>query len=309
MLTRFFSTCRYAHIWPFEHARVRLHDGRHLGSHIGRRDKAKASERGRSTRDRSGGKGKEREGQGQEQGQQHRSRSSPAFGNSQDQEVTEVVSTSRYSFHFDARSSVAGTSVAFEAGLTYPTLSPSPSVPRVNIEYDVTEQDSRMSGPPTPATALPLPTPPFYTPMETPMHAWPPQLLSLPSSIGVSPGGRLGATPFALPSLGPLSSFPLRLPNRPGGLLPSIGEQTRTSESLSSSTASFGTFPSQVVTVGEAANDTGTKCNPWIEPSPVDDYVNASYVQPLGTRKRYIATQGPLPSTYVDFWTCVFTTS
>lgn len=43
--------------------------------------------------------------------------------------------------------------------------------------------------------------------------------------------------------------------------------------------------------------------NKQSEPSPVDDYVNASYVQPLGTRKRYIATQGPLPATFVDFWT------
>ncbi|OCH89842.1 hypothetical protein OBBRIDRAFT_777960 [Obba rivulosa] len=34
-----------------------------------------------------------------------------------------------------------------------------------------------------------------------------------------------------------------------------------------------------------------------------DDYMNASYVQPLGTTKRYIATQGPLPATYIDFWT------
>ncbi|KAH6917160.1 protein-tyrosine-phosphatase [Coprinopsis sp. MPI-PUGE-AT-0042] len=34
-----------------------------------------------------------------------------------------------------------------------------------------------------------------------------------------------------------------------------------------------------------------------------DDYVNASYVQPLGTSKRYIATQGPLPATFTDFWT------
>ncbi|TFY73031.1 hypothetical protein EWM64_g10981, partial [Hericium alpestre] len=34
-----------------------------------------------------------------------------------------------------------------------------------------------------------------------------------------------------------------------------------------------------------------------------DDYVNASYVQPLGTKKRYIATQGPMPETFVDFWT------
>lgn len=37
--------------------------------------------------------------------------------------------------------------------------------------------------------------------------------------------------------------------------------------------------------------------------STLDDYVNASYVQPLGTRKRYIATQGPLEATFADFWT------
>lgn len=34
-----------------------------------------------------------------------------------------------------------------------------------------------------------------------------------------------------------------------------------------------------------------------------DDYMNASFVQPLGTTKRYIATQGPLPATFTDFWT------
>ncbi|KAF8973846.1 hypothetical protein BDZ97DRAFT_1777127, partial [Flammula alnicola] len=34
-----------------------------------------------------------------------------------------------------------------------------------------------------------------------------------------------------------------------------------------------------------------------------DDYVNASYIQPLGTNRRYIATQGPLPATFTDFWT------
>ena len=37
--------------------------------------------------------------------------------------------------------------------------------------------------------------------------------------------------------------------------------------------------------------------------SQEDDYMNASYVQPLGTTKRYIATQGPLPATFTDFWT------
>ncbi|KAF8577854.1 hypothetical protein K439DRAFT_1363597 [Ramaria rubella] len=33
------------------------------------------------------------------------------------------------------------------------------------------------------------------------------------------------------------------------------------------------------------------------------DYINASHVQPIGTRRRYIATQGPLPTTFTDFWT------
>ncbi|KAF8899567.1 hypothetical protein CPB85DRAFT_1565533 [Mucidula mucida] len=37
-----------------------------------------------------------------------------------------------------------------------------------------------------------------------------------------------------------------------------------------------------------------------------DDYVNASYVQPLCTRRRYIATQGPLDATFNDFWTLVW---
>jgi hypothetical protein len=320
LLTRFLSTRRYTHIWPFEHARVRLLDGCHQGSHPGRRDKGKISERGRSMRDRPGGNGREREGQGQEQDNQRRSRSSPAFGKSQDPEVTQVVSaSSRHSFYFDARSSIAGASVELEAGPAPPSLGPGPSVPRVKIEYDTTEQDSRMSGPPTPATALPLPTPPFYTPMEippapTPMRLRPPQLPSLPSNISVSSGGMLGGAQVALPALslasfGPLPSFPLHLPNRPGGLLPSIGERTWTSESLSSSATSFNAFISKTGTVGKAVNDTGIMYDPRREPSPVDDYVNASYVQPLGTRKRYIATQGPLPSTYVDFWTCVFTTS
>ena len=39
--------------------------------------------------------------------------------------------------------------------------------------------------------------------------------------------------------------------------------------------------------------------------SSSDDYINASFVQPLGTYKRYIATQGPLEATLSDFWTYV----
>jgi protein tyrosine phosphatase len=36
------------------------------------------------------------------------------------------------------------------------------------------------------------------------------------------------------------------------------------------------------------------------------DYINASFVQPRGTTRRYIATQGPLDATCRDFWTVVW---
>ncbi|KAJ7239020.1 hypothetical protein B0H12DRAFT_1326729 [Mycena haematopus] len=42
------------------------------------------------------------------------------------------------------------------------------------------------------------------------------------------------------------------------------------------------------------------------EDEEYDNYINASYVQPLGTRRRYIATQGPLEATFGDFWTLVW---
>ncbi|OCF39291.1 hypothetical protein I317_06916 [Kwoniella heveanensis CBS 569] len=41
-------------------------------------------------------------------------------------------------------------------------------------------------------------------------------------------------------------------------------------------------------------------------PDQDSDYINASYVQPRGTTRRYIATQGPLDATYHDFWTLVW---
>ena len=36
------------------------------------------------------------------------------------------------------------------------------------------------------------------------------------------------------------------------------------------------------------------------------DYINASFVQPRGTSRRYIATQGPMSATFCDFWTLVW---
>jgi rhodanese-related sulfurtransferase len=46
-----------------------------------------------------------------------------------------------------------------------------------------------------------------------------------------------------------------------------------------------------------------------ISASDGSDYVNASYVQPMVTKRRYIATQGPLPTTFIDFWTSALLSS
>lgn len=48
------------------------------------------------------------------------------------------------------------------------------------------------------------------------------------------------------------------------------------------------------VRLGERCEDDGS------------DYINANFIQPPGTLKRYIATQGPLDATYRDFWTLVW---
>ncbi|KAK9241384.1 protein-tyrosine phosphatase-like protein [Lipomyces kononenkoae] len=36
------------------------------------------------------------------------------------------------------------------------------------------------------------------------------------------------------------------------------------------------------------------------------DYINASFISAHGSTKRYIATQGPLPETFIDFWSVVW---
>jgi protein tyrosine phosphatase len=36
------------------------------------------------------------------------------------------------------------------------------------------------------------------------------------------------------------------------------------------------------------------------------DYINANFVQPKGTARTYIATQGPMDATFADFWTLIW---
>lgn len=43
-----------------------------------------------------------------------------------------------------------------------------------------------------------------------------------------------------------------------------------------------------------------------IKHNPASDYINANYITTDLSRRRYIATQGPLPTTYTDFWHVVW---
>lgn len=51
---------------------------------------------------------------------------------------------------------------------------------------------------------------------------------------------------------------------------------------------------------------TVTKPQDNLNDSGASDYFNASYISPKGSRNRYIATQGPLPDTFNDFWHVVW---
>ncbi|KAF9234974.1 hypothetical protein BU15DRAFT_78523 [Melanogaster broomeanus] len=306
---------RYNYIWPFEHARVRLHDGRHQGSHPGKRNKGKSAERGRIAKGKVGAKGKEKDYERVKEGESaQRSRSSPRFGVNQDQQLVATGTPpgpSRHSIDFDVRTSTSGTSAdVVEGGQLQETQSQRQNPPQITLEIlPVADQDSRMSEPPTPVTAFPLPTPPFYTPMEispalSPMRAWPPET----SAASMQTGGIQFSLPVSsLPSFGPLPSFTLRLPSRVGRHGPPTGAMTSALASSTSLSVPLGGFIGVPGRMTGQAGDASVKLHSSRDlASPADDYVNASYVQPLGTRKRYIATQGPLPATFVDFWSLVW---
>ena len=142
----------------------------------------------------------------------------------------------------------------------------------------------------------------------------PVHLTSLQTPMDISPTGtQLPGEPLSPfegappPKLAPritFPSFPSRLHHSQSG--PSMNAGTRICTPHPTATTFSGN------NIGHATNVDLQHANvlPGVQhvSSPLDDYVNASYVQPLGTRKKYIATQGPLPSTFVDFWTLVIST-
>ncbi|KIJ68847.1 hypothetical protein HYDPIDRAFT_37273 [Hydnomerulius pinastri MD-312] len=313
---------RYAHIWPFEHARVRLHDGQHQGSHPGKGHKGKAAGRG-------GSSAKDRAKDRAEEKDKESNRSSPHFSGA-NREMAEAPGVSRHSIDFDTRMSAVSErgddAEPSREGVTPEVEDQAPGPPQLKLDHQALgfeDQDSRMSDPPTPATTFRLPLTPYpaQTPMDispapTPMRAQPPQMLPPPGpSTSASAIGNHGGTQFALPasslpSLDPLPSFTLRLPSRAIGGWPGIGTIAPTPASSSGFHMSLSSIPQGAVGVAISGPrieaGAGIKVLPPRQTSPPDDYVNASYVQPLGTQKRYIATQGPLPATFVDFWTLVW---
>lgn len=226
---------RYTHIWPFEHARVHLHGGRHKCSF--------------STK-RSGGK-------------TVAVACIPTKGG-KDQGVLELNSLSVMT---ETSKSLIQPPLHMMKAAVVPDNNEGHAIAHPhhpgNRVTSGMQTDMCSSRPPTAAAALPAQTPKIISPLKAQ------RLLLLPTpgprptvNMDVAVSGKMVSPPFSL-------------------CLPYQNE------------------------VGDMDMQQDVKLLAAIhpDPSPPDDYVNASYVQPLGTHKRYIATQGPLPATFVDFWT------
>ncbi|KAG6334230.1 hypothetical protein ID866_4860 [Astraeus odoratus] len=179
-------------------------------------------------------------------------------------------------------------------GLQGPVRSPSQSdTPTHHVDINL-----RMPTAPTHATPLLL-----HAPMDTsPVRLRPP--LVSPDRDAVAPSAIAGANTTSSATMG---SSSLRFPTHPYGVRSSVNTGPKTGFPIPFATAAtlLGGSATRTLTV-DARQIDGTLTAVQSVSSPPDDYVNASYVQPLGTRKKYIATQGPLPATFIDFWTLVW---
>lgn len=313
---------RYNHIWPFEHARVRLHDVRHRGSHPGYSPKRDKDDKKKVAPVRAaiGTTGSE---------------SSTTFPSSPESQFALLSAAPSPNVPEDDRNML----MSIDINPTYTSSSsgmPPPSFAPMTPFYSQSAFHTPLSMPVTPfgppsstLTRGGIPMTSFHSfprssgggrdayfpafpssetsqipPIPEDALLSPPRLdaraqqrsggFLSPSSLSTLPrspqsAGPKTVSPLVIPSYTPLGyqreMFNLTLPCGPI----SQGPTSATSTILPQ-------FNMTVVSPKDTPHD----------PSPVDDYVNASYVQPLGTRKRYIATQGPLPATFVDFWTLVW---
>lgn len=254
---------RYTHIWPFEHARVRLHDGRHQGSHPGKGSKGKSANLV---------SGQVQEGK--------RQRSTPAtygFGMTDNTDVTRQHHS--LGIGVDKTAEDAGNTGKCNAQQELLRSSDLPCYP-IPLCTDKRTSESRMS-----ASGLERQTDPMQIRLPFVLPSTSSQICAPDSLTANSATPSSGARNFWSPiTAGPKSSMhiPSASPEKSheGVVHPDFGADR----------------PLENRTLGSVRG----------QPSPQDDYVNASYVQPLGTRKKYIATQGPLPATFLDFWTLVW---
>lgn len=311
---------RYNHIWPFEHARVRLHDGRHQGSHLGHSSKRSKEDKKKiaSVSATTGSESSSTFAPSSESQLALLSATTPT--NAPEDDRNTLMSVDRNPIYTPSSSGMPPPSSvpmtpfysqsAFHTPLSMPMTPfgpPSSNSTRGGVPMTHFYPFPRSSGggsdayfpafPPSETSQIP-PIPedaPVLIPprLETRTQQRSGGFLS-PSILSTLPrspqsAGPKAVSPLVMPSYTPLGSqremFNLTLPRGPISQGP-----------ISSTGTSFPQFNMTVVPPTDKPRD----------PSPADDYVNASYVQPLGTRKRYIATQGPLPATFVDFWTLVW---
>lgn len=314
---------RYNHIWPFEHARVRLHDGRHQGSHPGHSSKRSKEDKKKiaSINAAAGATGSESSATVAPSSESQLALPSATTStNAPEEDRNTLMSVDRNlictpsSLGMPPPSSIPMTPFysqsAFHTPLSMPMTPfgpPSSNLTRGGVPMTHFYPFPRSSGggsdayfpafPPSETSQIsPIPEDaPVLSPprLETRTQQRSGGFLS-PSILSTLPrspqtAGPKTVSPLIMPSYTPLGSqremFNLTLPRGPISQGP-----------ISSTGTSIPQFNMTVVPPTDKPRD----------PSPADDYVNASYVQPLGTRKRYIATQGPLPATFVDFWTLVW---
>lgn len=263
---------RYRHIWPFEHARVRLHK---------RQPDETAS------------------------GVNNDSSSHPALSSSafQPASLTNPLSGTTPTSGFPDGPQPFLTTPQAHNPPRYPGLNLggfTPSGPLAGPIYG----PGRSPSPPKPSSAGPPGGGAAAFTLTLPMKR------GRPSSPGVMssppfPSNSKPSMSLTLPGSG--SSLPssfTQYRNANTGSGGSGGESTATESEWESGTdKAYGSARKKEISAERKRKEEAAR--QYVK-EPYDDYVNASYVQPLCTTRRYIATQGPLEATFVDFWTLVY---
>ncbi|KAL0580131.1 hypothetical protein V5O48_001907 [Marasmius crinis-equi] len=278
---------RYRHIWPFEHARVKLHQRR-----------------------------PDEPGQDQDSAEAQPCYATPSA------DSMAVSPFKQPSSVFQPPSSASSSGLSNATSNSSPFVSASlaqsaPRFPGINV-----------NSMPTPSGAL---TGPLFGPGQSRSPSPPKPASAGPSSNG-GPGGFTLTLPMKRNRTSSGGAMPPPPPPNPRPSMSLAFPPTRNSSSLPPSFTQYRSHAgsgsgNDESTATESEWESGTdkaysdvpglprkkessaerkKREEAAKKQSYDDYVNASYVQPLCTTRRYIATQGPLEATFNDFWTLVY---